>query len=70
MIRCIHIDHIIINNNGCHIYFCFIMTGGTDMQKTYFMFEILHYAIKYKILKLLLSYLEVMISCEQLLSII
>ena len=40
------------------------------MQKTYFMFEILHYAIKYKILKLLLSYLEVMISCEQLLSII
>ena len=35
------------------------------MQTTYFIFEILHYAIKYKILKLLLSYLAVMISCLQ-----
>ena len=40
-----------INNSGCHyvMYICFIMMGGTDMQKTYFIFEILHYdyAIKY-----------------------
>ena len=31
----------------------------------YFTFEILNYAIKYKILQLLLSYLAVMISCKK-----
>ena len=42
-----YISHI--NNNGCHMYFCFIMVGGTNMQKLilYFTFEILNYAIKY-----------------------
>ena len=27
------------------------MVGGTNMQETYFIFEILHYAIKYKNMK-------------------
>ena len=30
------------------MHFFFIMVGGTNIQ-TYFIFEILHYAIKYKI---------------------
>ena len=33
-----YISHI--NSNGCHMYFCFIMVGGTNMQKTYFIFYI------------------------------
>ena len=31
------------------MYFCLIMVGGTNMQNNYFTFEILNYAIKYKI---------------------
>ena len=50
MIRCIHIDHISTTVVVIMSYnICFIMMGGTDMKKTYFIFEILHYAIKYKI---------------------